>query len=158
MCSNVIKDGMSSIRVAEDLRGRQEMEQTTKDKYVILVVDDEKDIAEGICDFINFKCGDFFEALPLHGKRDLVNRTLEMVRTHKPDLAIIDLVLNGVDGVDLSNILIKEVPETIILYLTGCPVTDRLRMKADQTGRPTMLKPCDGREVVMRIKELLARK
>ena len=132
------------------------MNVQSQEKHRILLVDDEEDVAVGICDYINFKYKEFFKAIPVWGKENLVARTMEAVKQTSPDLTIVDLVLNGTDGVDLSKMVLKVLPNTKILYLTGCPSTDSLRKKANKTKHPSIFKPCNGSEVVQKIKDILA--
>jgi len=127
-----------------------------EERYVILLVDDEEDVSSGLADYINHKYSDFFVASAIFGKETLTDRTMEYVRMSKPDLVVMDLVLNGVDGVDLVQMVLSELDDKVcIIYLTGCPKQDKLRKKADETGYPSILKPCSGRDVVSKIKESL---
>jgi len=121
-------------------------------KCVVVLVDDEEDVASGLADYINHKYPDFFSAHPVFGKESLPERTMQMVRDTGPDIVVMDLVLNGMDGVDLARLILQEMAVDV-LYLTGCPKHDKLRQKAEDTGFPSILKPCSGREVVSKIQE-----
>jgi len=122
---------------------------------VVLLVDDEEDISSGIADYINHKYKGFFDAHAIFGKDEIEARTLDLAKRSKPDVVVMDLVLNCIDGVTLTTRLKDRFPEMEVLFLTGCPQNDELRQRAEETGFPSLLKPCNGREVVAKLKEIL---
>lgn len=125
------------------------------EKHVIVLVDDEEDIAAGIADYINGKYSTYFTAHAIHGEQGIKERAIAKVDETNPILVVMDLVLNGIDGVDLIQLMLKTRPDLGVIFLTGCPKRDSLRVKADATGFPTILKPCSGRDVIERLKETL---
>ncbi|MES1211191.1 MAG: response regulator [Acidobacteriota bacterium] len=118
----------------------------------ILLVEDEPDIAE-VLQYNLEKEG--FQV-------DLANRGdtgLEMVRRDHPDLVLLDLMLPGVDGLELTRLL-KRDPATahlpIVMLTARGEEVDRivgLELGADDY----ISKPFSPRELVLRVKAVLRR-
>lgn len=85
------------------------------------------------------------------------SEVLELVRQHRPDLVILDLMLPGMDGMELAARLRQE-SEVFILMLTArSEEADRvagLRIGADDY----MTKPFSPRELVARVEAILRRR
>ncbi len=85
---------------------------------------------------------------------------LKLVKSYEPDLMILDLMLPGVDGINICN-MIKENPEKygspIIIMLTAKTeiedVIEGLKSGADDYIR----KPFDPRELILRVNNILKR-
>ena len=118
----------------------------------VLVVDDEKDLLELVRYHLEkdgLKC---LEA----GNGETA---LQMARERLPDLIVLDLMLPGVDGLEVCRILRKD-PKTaavaIIMLTAKAEEVDRivgLEMGADDY----MVKPFSPRELVARVKAVLRR-
>lgn len=78
-------------------------------KYKIAVIDDEREIADSICDFLEARD---YEVCSAYGGRT----GLEMIRTETPDLVILDIMMPDMDGRDMLVELKKDV------YLRSIPV------------------------------------
>ncbi len=85
------------------------------------------------------------------------NEVLELVQQHRPDLVILDLMLPGMDGMEIAARLRQE-SEVFILILTArSEEADRvagLRIGADDY----MTKPFSPRELVARVEAILRRR
>lgn len=119
----------------------------------ILVVEDEPDIAE-VLQF-NLDRAGFEVDLERHG-----DRALEAIRKQPPDLIVLDLMLPGLDGLEITRLL-KRDPATARLPLV------MLTAKGEEVDRIVGLelgaddyiaKPFSPREVVLRIKAVLRRR
>jgi len=71
-------------------------------KYKIAVIDDEKDIADAISDFLEARN---FEVSSAYNGRS----GLEMIRTEMPDLIVLDIMMPEMDGRDVLIELKKDV-------------------------------------------------
>ena len=118
----------------------------------ILVVEDEPDIAE-VLQF-NLERGGFVVSIERRG-----DSALEAIRRRPPDLVVLDLMLPGLDGLELARLL-KRDPAT-----AGLPLV-MLTAKGEELDRIVGLelgaddyiaKPFSPREVVLRIKAVLRR-
>jgi diguanylate cyclase (GGDEF)-like protein len=119
---------------------------------VILVVDDDKDIAR----FVEVN-------LRLHGYDVLVahdgERALEVVQEHKPDLAVVDVRMPRVDGLELTRRLRAD-PMTaalpiILLTAKGLSVDKVVGLTAGADDY--VVKPFDTAELVARVRSTLRR-
>ncbi len=118
----------------------------------VLVVDDEQDIVDLVryhAEKAGFRCLQAADGLS----------ALRLVRQHAPDLVILDLMLPGVDGVEVCRQLRRE-PATahlpIIMLTARAGEVDRvvgLELGADDY----VVKPFSPRELVARIKAVLRR-
>ena len=84
------------------------------DEYKILLVDDEKDILEFLS--YNLEKEGFTVFTASNGKKGL-----ELVKEHKPDLIILDVMMPEMDGIEVCQEIrnIKELDEILILFLTA---------------------------------------
>jgi two-component system phosphate regulon response regulator PhoB len=122
-------------------------------KQRILVVEDEPDLAE-VLQFNLAKAG---FAVELERRGD---SALEALRRQPPDLLVLDLMLPGLDGLELTRIL-KRDPATaripLVMLTARAEEVDRivgLELGADDY----IPKPFSPREVVLRIKAVLRRR
>jgi two-component system phosphate regulon response regulator PhoB len=122
-------------------------------KQRILVVEDEPDLAE-VLQFNLAKAG---FAVDLERRGD---SALEALRRQPPDLLVLDLMLPGLDGLELTRIL-KRDPATaripLVMLTARGEEVDRivgLELGADDY----IPKPFSPREVVLRIKAVLRRR
>jgi two-component system alkaline phosphatase synthesis response regulator PhoP len=121
-------------------------------KEVILVVDDEEDIRE----LVELNLGrEGYQILAC----DTGERALELVRARKPDLIVLDLMLPGVDGLEVCKRL-KADPNTghipvVMLTAKGeeADIVAGLELGADDY----VTKPFSGKVLVARVRRLLRR-
>jgi len=118
----------------------------------VLIVDDEPDIVELVRFHIEKEGLQCLEAM--EGES-----ALRLAREKKPDLLILDLMLPGIDGLEICRMLRKD-PGTahiaIIMLTAKAEEVDRivgLEMGADDY----MVKPFSPRELVARVKAVLRR-
>ena len=81
---------------------------------------------------------------------------LEIARTEKPDLIILDIMLPVMDGFEVCRILRKEMTVPIIMLTARTGETDRI-MGLDTGADDYMTKPFSIREMLARIRALLRR-
>ncbi len=118
-------------------------------KRKILVVDDDRKIVELVRLY-----------LEKDGYRVLVAydglKALELARQRRPDLIVLDLMLPGVDGLDVCRILQAE-SEVPIIMLTA-KTTDEDKLIGLELGADDYItKPFNPREVVARVRAVLRR-
>jgi two-component system phosphate regulon response regulator PhoB len=118
----------------------------------ILVVEDESDIAE-ILEY-NLEREGFEVEVQMRG-----DRALERIRQRPPDLVLLDIMLPGLDGLELARILKRDERTDklpIIMITAKDEEVDRivgLELGADDY----VAKPFSPREVVLRVKAVLRR-
>ena len=139
--------GNTGLHSPLDAPLREDTEEMTKRK--ILVVDDEQKIVELVRLY-----------LEKDGYRVLVAydglKGLELARQKRPDLIVLDLMLPGMDGLDVCRILQTE-SEVPIIMLTA-RTTDEDKLVGLELGADDYItKPFNPREVVARVRAVLRR-
>jgi two-component system, OmpR family, alkaline phosphatase synthesis response regulator PhoP len=119
-------------------------------RATILVVDDEPDVIELIS--FNLRVHDF-DVLPAsNGLEGLLK-----ARRHQPDLIVLDVMMDGMDGLSVCEILhtqpsTKLIPVIIVTAATG----EMARLNSLAAGAVDYLtKPFSPRDLVRRIEQLL---
>ena len=124
-------------------------EETGPSKPKILVIDDE----ENVCELITL----YFEKAGY----DVVcsgdgNQGVDLIRSQKPDLVILDLMLPGMDGLDVCKEIRKFSNVPLIMVTARVDEVDRvlgLEIGADDY----VTKPFSPRELLARVKAVLRR-
>ena len=121
--------------------------------YKILIVDDEKDIIEFLQ--YNFEKEGFKVYTALNGTDGK-----KTARKERPDLIVLDIMMPGMDGVELCKEL-RELPEfenTLIIFLTARG-EDYSQIAGFEVGADDYItKPVRPRVLIARVKALLKRK
>jgi two-component system alkaline phosphatase synthesis response regulator PhoP len=116
---------------------------------LILVVDDEPKIVKLARDYLE-KAG--FQVLTAGDG----NTALAMARTEKPDLIVLDLMLPGMDGLDVCRAIRRESDVPIVMLTARVEETDQvtgLELGADDY----ITKPFSPRALVARVRAVLRR-
>ncbi|MFB3926284.1 MAG: response regulator [Syntrophales bacterium] len=118
----------------------------------ILVVDDEKDIVDLIA--YNLEKEGFTVNRAYNGEK-----ALELIRTAPPDLVILDLMLPGIQGMDVCRILRKDCRTALIpvimLTARGDEIDKILGLEVGADDYVT--KPFSVRELVARVRAVMRR-
>ncbi len=115
----------------------------------ILVIDDEPSITNLVTAYLKPEGYEVFVASD-------GNTGLKSARTFKPDLIILDVMLPGMDGIELLSRLRRESEVYVIMLTARAEETDKvvgLSVGADDY----MTKPFSPRELVARVKAVLRR-
>jgi diguanylate cyclase (GGDEF)-like protein len=125
---------------------------TAPDRDLVIVVDDDEDIARFIQ--LNLEAEGFEAIVASDGRQ-----ALDLIMQHRPDLAVVDLMMPGVDGLDLTR-RIRANPGTsalpiIMLTAKGLSVDKVVGLTAGADDY--IVKPFDTTELVARIRSTLRR-
>ena len=118
----------------------------------ILVVDDDKSIVKVLTAYLE-QSG--YQVLPAYDGE----MALHMLRRERPDLVILDLMMPGRDGYEVTNLVRndKSLSATPIIMLTA-RIEDSDKIVGLELGADDYItKPFNAREVVARVKSLLRR-
>ncbi len=119
----------------------------------ILIVDDEKDIVELVA--YNLEREGFQTARAYDG-----HQALQFMKDRKPDLVILDLMLPGINGIEICRLLRKK-PETenlpIIMLTAKSDVIDKI-MGLEIGADDYLTKPFNVRELLARVRAILRRR
>ena len=115
----------------------------------ILVVEDEKKIADLLCDYLK-------EAGFRTSTQDNGNRVISQVKQDAPDLILLDITLPGKDGMELCREIRQESNIPIIMITARVEEIDRL-LGLELGADDYICKPFSPREVVARVKTVFRR-
>ena len=116
----------------------------------ILIVEDEPKIAALLADYLQAMGGYRSQVLE---RGDVV---LEQVRAEPPDLVLLDLMLPGLDGIEVCKQIRAESSVPIIMVTARVEEIDRL-LGLELGADDYICKPFSPREVVARVKAVLRR-
>ncbi len=115
----------------------------------ILIIDDEAKIVEICQDYL--KAAGFSVVTSLDGQGGI-----DKARREKPDLILLDLMLPGMDGLDICRELRKESNTPIIMLTARVEETDKL-IGLEIGADDYITKPFSPREMVARVRTVLRR-
>ena len=99
----------------------------------VLVVDDEPNIADTLVRILRLRG---FEAAAATSGEEAV----AMVSTFRPDVAILDVMLGGLTGIDAASMILVQRPSCRIVLVSGHPDTAKL-VDAGDTPFQVFAKP-----------------
>jgi two-component system, response regulator RegA len=114
----------------------------------ILLVDDDERITRAL-------------ARSLTGNRTVFTAqdspsAVELARTHRPDLVVVDLLLGTASGLDVIPALRHELPDRVIVLISAYLSLDIAVMAAKAGADFVMTKPVYGMELLRRVEEGVA--
>jgi two-component system alkaline phosphatase synthesis response regulator PhoP len=112
--------------------------------HSILIIEDEENLALGVRDALQHAG---FEADVVHDGKE----GLERLRQGRFDLIVLDLMLPGMNGLDLLRALRKERTDVRVLILTALAEEDDLLRGFEAGADDYMAKPFSPRELVARV-------
>ena len=121
----------------------------TKEK-LILIVEDEPKIAALLADYLRAQ-GGFQSKVVVRG-----DEALHQFQSEQPDLVLLDLMLPGMDGIEVCKQLRAESQVPIIMVTARVDEIDRL-LGLELGADDYICKPFSPREVVARVKAVLRR-
>jgi len=116
----------------------------------ILIVEDEPKIAALLADYLHQQ-GSFSTSRISRG-----DEVLERVRNNSPDLILLDLMLPGMDGIEVCRLVRAQSTVPIIMITARVEEIDRL-LGLELGADDYICKPFSPREVVARVKAVLRR-
>ncbi len=82
---------------------------------------------------------------------------LQLIQRNEYDLILTDLVMKGVDGLEIIEATKKHSPQTVVILITGYGSCD-VAIKAMRKGAiDILIKPCSEDELILRIEKALER-
>lgn len=106
------------------------------DKLKVLVVDDDRHMVKTICDILQVKG---HSAEPAYSGEEAV----EKVKAAKPDCLLMDLRMEGIDGIETLKLLKALVPELPVVLMSA-NATEEQEAEAKRLGAYSLLnKPVD---------------
>ncbi len=119
------------------------------DAATILVVDDEQPIVDLVASYL------IAEGFAVHRAFDGPS-ALSLARTTRPDLVILDVMLPGLDGVEVCRRLHQETAVYVLMLTARADEVDKL-IGLSVGADDYMTKPFSPRELVARVKAIMRR-
>jgi DNA-binding NtrC family response regulator len=126
--------------------------QTEKKSSRILVVDDEPRIADILV--LIFQ-RDGYTARAVYNGRD----ALACIAADPPELVIADVVMPGIDGIELAKMIRSAYPDCRVLLFSGNADTQQMLMAAEQQGHAfeILAKPVPPPKMLEKVAAMLAK-
>lgn len=99
-----------------------------KEKIRVMLVDDHAVVRSGLADFLLA-----YEDLELVGEASSGEDAVVMCRNVKPDVVLMDLVMEGMDGAEATSVIRKACPDIQVIALTSYK-DEHLVQRAIQAG------------------------
>lgn len=109
-----------------------------KDKYSVVLVDDEEQVRVRISNIIN-KTVDFEVVGIASNGQD----AFELVEQYTPDIVMTDISMPYVDGIDLTKLIRRDYPKTMVVFLTGFDEFDYAKEAVELDVFKYLMKPLD---------------
>lgn len=116
----------------------------------VLVADDERLVADTLALILN---QNGFESRAAYSGKE----ALELARAFRPDLALLDVIMPGIDGIEVAKRLRELAPKTRILLFSGQGGTNELLDSARSRGDSfeILAKPIAPAALLARLRELM---
>jgi len=88
----------------------------------LILVDDHAVLRAGLANVLNFEAG-----LKVVAEADDGETALDLWRTHRPDVMLLDLSMPGIDGIETVLRLRREFPDARVLMLTSSEAPEDVR-------------------------------
>lgn len=121
---------------------------TSENKIDIAIIEDEEEIREGYCFLINrspqFACTGYASA----------ELALEVFRIKVPDIVLMDVNLEGMNGIECTHIIKSTLPETLIMMFTAYENNENVFKALEAGANGYILKQSSPEELLDAIKDL----
>ncbi|MFH1001184.1 MAG: response regulator transcription factor [Bacteroidota bacterium] len=124
-----------------------------KEKYNIILADDHEILLDSLADLINSQHDLKVIAKATNGKQ-----LIDKVEETMPDLCIVDMDMPGMNGLQASEILLKQLPELKIIILTMHNEKSLVKKMMNLGVKAYLLKTCDKDEFIFAIHQVLKNK
>jgi two-component system, response regulator YesN len=108
-----------------------------KETYKVLIVDDEMLIRQGIINYIDWEN----EGYTIIGEASNGEEALQLMKVFQPHIIITDIVMPGMDGIDLVRNVKKEYPNTEVIVLSSFENFDYVKQTFQNGVADYILKP-----------------
>ena len=115
----------------------------------ILVVDDERVIADTISEILN---DSGFEATPAYSG----NAAIKVIQENCPDVVLTDVVMPGVNGVEVAKFVADSCSNTKVLLFSGQAAVSEFLLRANESGHSfeVLAKPLHPDELIEKLRGL----
>lgn len=112
----------------------------------VLIVDDIKNTRESIRRILNFE-----PQIEVVGEAGCGSEAIRLTEKLKPDIALIDISMPDMDGIQTTELLAFRVPETSVIIMSVQSETDYMKKAMMAGAREYIVKPFSGNELISTI-------
>jgi DNA-binding NarL/FixJ family response regulator len=117
----------------------------------ILVVDDHSIVRDGLAVLLEREDG-----LSVVGTAATGEEAVQASRHLMPDIVIMDLVLPSLNGIEATRSIVRELPQTLVIVLSGSKTPEHVNRALRAGARGYVLKTALGAELLHAIEEVAA--
>lgn len=113
------------------------------DKINVVIVDDEyleRNLLKNCLDWASLQ-------IEIVGEAENASEALEVIQREKPDVLFTDIQMPGIDGIGLSELILKQYPEMKVVVITGFDKFDYAQRSIKAGVSDYLLKPIDSEDV-----------
>lgn len=115
----------------------------------ILIADDHLVVRMGLSALISLEPG-----MTVAGEAEDGESALELVRSHHPDVIVMDIMMPGMGGAEATARIASEFPETHILVLTTFSASDEVVKALEAGAGGAIVKDSSQRELIAAIRDV----
>jgi two-component system, NarL family, response regulator LiaR len=115
----------------------------------VLIVDDHPIVRKGLCDLIEFS-----PDICVIGEAANGAEVIRLAQTLNPDIVLLDLVMPGMDGIDIITRLKSDHPDLRILILTSFSEDEKVIAAIKAGAQGYMLKDSSPQDVLQALREV----
>ena len=112
----------------------------------VLLIDDERDYVNVLSNRLSKRGFDV-------GKANSGSEAFQILRQRSFDVAILDLKMTDMDGIEVLKVLKKMVPELVVIMLTGHGSAEAAHEGIRLGAYDYLTKPCETEELIQKIME-----
>ena len=127
-----------------------EQKHDPTNRISLLIVDDEKGFVNVIANRLGKRGIDTTKALS-------GTEAIQILRKKDFDVAVLDLKMEDMDGIEVLKIFKKMVPEMPVIMLTGHGSERAAREGIEQGAFDYLSKPCELQDLVRKIREAISK-
>jgi putative nucleotidyltransferase with HDIG domain len=123
------------------------MLEASKSRARVLIVDDEADIREVLCDLLGFDYG--------CASASSAEEALQLLSSEKIDLVISDITMSGMSGLEMIPHVLQVSPNTVVVMISGMQTIESAIEALRLGAFDYIMKPFDLRQVEAAVKRAL---
>ena len=124
----------------------EDKDQAIREPIQLLLVDDEKGFVDVLANRLTRRNIDVVKAYS-------GSEAIQILRRQDFDVAVLDLKMEDIDGIEVLKIFKKMLPKMAVIMLTGHGSERAARHGMEQGAFDYLMKPCDLEELLAKIRQ-----
>jgi two-component system, NarL family, response regulator NreC len=119
-------------------------------KYSIVLADDHEVVRAGLRRLLNIN-----KAFIIVDEANNGEDAFELVKYHKPDIAILDIMMPRMDGIEAAKLIKKTVPETLVVMLTAFEDSSHLELALEAGADGYLTKDISAKDLISSLQNVV---